>query len=126
MKEVTRKSHILSFLNLFTSLSTIVCCALPAILVSLGAGAVLAGIVSSIPQLITLSKYKEIVFLVAGILLLVTGYIQWHNRNAPCPADPEMARTCMQIRKTNKLVYVSSVLLYLIGFFFAFIAVKLV
>ena len=125
MKEVSRKSHILSFLNLFTSIGTIICCALPAILVSLGAGAVLAGLVSSVPQLVTLSEYKEVVFLVAGLILMITGYIQWCNRNAPCPTDPDEARTCMQIRKINKFVYTASVFLYLIGFFFAFIAVRI-
>ena len=125
MKETSRKSHILSFLNLFTSLGTIICCALPAILVSLGAGAALAGLVSSVPQLVTLSKNKEIVFIVAGIILLITGFIQWRNRNLACPTDPVQARVCMQIRKINKYLYVSSVILYLIGFFFAFIAVKI-
>lgn len=125
MKELSRKSHLLSFLNLFTSLGTIICCALPALLVSIGAGAVLAGLVSSVPQLVALSKYKEIVFLTAGILLIITGYLQWHSRSAPCPSDPEQARTCMQIRKINMYVYTTSVFLYLIGFFFAFIAIKI-
>ena len=125
MKEISRKSHILTFLNLFTSLSTIICCALPALLVSIGAGAVLAGLISSVPQLVTLSKYKEVIFIAAGIILIVTGFIQWRNRNAPCPSDPDKARTCMQIRRINQFMFISSVLLYLIGFFFAFIAIKL-
>ncbi|MGB1801091.1 MAG: hypothetical protein ACPHLK_09725 [Gammaproteobacteria bacterium] len=125
MKEVSRKSHVLSFLNLFTSLGTIICCALPAILVSLGAGAVLAGVVSTVPQLVTLSKYKEVVFIFAGVVLIITGFIQWKGRNAPCPSDPDKARACMQIRKINKYVYAASVFLYLTGFFFAFVAVEI-
>lgn len=105
-------------------MGTIVCCALPALMVTIGAGATLAGLVSAVPQLVVLSKYKVAVFAVAGVLIVVSGLIQWRNRNAPCPADPEQARLCMRIRKINKYVYLLSVLLYLIGFFFAFLAVR--
>lgn len=124
MQSVDRKSLLLPFINLFTSMGTIVCCALPALMVTIGAGATLAGLVSAVPQLVVLSKYKVAVFAVAGVLIVVSGLIQWRNRNAPCPADPEQARLCMRIRKINKYVYLLSVLLYLIGFFFAFLAVR--
>ena len=125
MRYISRKSLLLPFLNLFTSFGTIICCALPAILVSIGAGATLAGLVSTVPQLVTISRYKIEVFTVAGLLLAITGFYLWKMKNAACPSDPELAKTCMKIRRTNKYVYISSVVLYLTGFFFAFIAVKL-
>ena len=125
LNKITNKSLILPFLNLFTSFGTIICCALPALLVSIGAGAVLAGLVSAVPQLVTLSAYKIEVFGVAGFLLLATGIYQWKMRNAPCPSDPELARACIRIRKVNAWVYGLSVVLYLSGFFFAFVAVKI-
>ena len=58
MKSISYKNLIVPTLSLFSSLGTLVCCALPSLFVVLGAGAVLAGLVSSLPLLIILSKYK--------------------------------------------------------------------
>ncbi len=124
MKTVTSQSRFLPFLSLFTSAGTLVCCALPALLVSIGAGAALAGLVSTVPQLIWLSTYKVQVFAVAGLLLLITGLIQWRMRNAPCPVDPDLAASCMKMRRINKWVLMLSIIIYAVGFFFAFLAVK--
>ena len=125
MENANKKSLLLSFINLFTSMGTIVCCALPALLVSIGAGATLAGLISSFPQLVVLSKYKVIVFTIAGTLIIISGIILWRNRNAPCPIDLDQARMCMQIRTVNKYIYLLSVVLYATGFFFAFLAIKI-
>lgn len=125
MKEITSKSHLLPYLSLFTSAGTLVCCALPALLVTIGAGAVLAGLVSAVPQLIWLSTYKIQVFVIAGLLLLVTGVMQWRMRNAPCPTDPDLAASCMRMRSINKWVFVFSLLIYAVGFFFAFVASRI-
>jgi hypothetical protein len=59
-------------ISLFTSAATLVCCALPALMVSLGMGAVLAGLVSDFPQLVWLSKHKIEVFGLAAVLLLTS------------------------------------------------------
>lgn len=125
MKEITSKSHLLPYLSLFTSAGTLVCCALPALLVTIGAGAVLAGLVSAVPQLIWLSTYKIQVFVIAGLLLLVTGVMQWRMRNVPCPIDPDLAASCMRMRSINKWVFVFSLLIYAVGFFFAFVASRI-
>ncbi len=124
MKPTTSQGHVLPFLSLFTSAGTLVCCALPALLVSIGAGATLAGLVSTVPQLIWLSTYKVPVFAIAGVLLLITGFIQWKMRNAPCPVDPELAASCVKMRSINTHLFMLSLLIYAVGFFFAFLAVK--
>ena len=54
-----------NFFSLFASTSTLICCALPAIFVAIGAGATFASLVSSFPFLITLSKYKLYITLFA-------------------------------------------------------------
>lgn len=114
---------LLPMLSLFTSVGTLLCCALPALLVTLGAGAALAGLVSSAPWLIALSKYKLWTFGIAGILLLIAGLMRWRARNAPCPIDPIKAKACMRLRRVSAWIYWLSVGVYAIGFFFAFIAV---
>lgn len=50
-------------------LTTWVCCALPLLLVALGAGSVMASLVSTAPWLATLSRHKEWFFLGTGLLL---------------------------------------------------------
>jgi hypothetical protein len=109
-----------SLLSLFASSSTLVCCALPALLVALGAGAALSGLVSVFPQLVWLSEHKVGLFSFAGLMLLASGTLQWHNRTAPCPVDPALRAACERTRKTSRWVWTASVLLYLVGAWFAF------
>ncbi len=115
----------LTAVSLFTSTGTLICCALPALLVTLGAGAALAGLVSSAPWLVALSKYKAYTFGVAGVLLLLAGVAKWRARHAPCPIDPAQAKSCMRMRKVSFWMYVISVGIYAVGFFFAFVAAEL-
>ena len=84
----------IAFGTLLASTATLVCCVLPAVLVSLGAGAVLVGLVSSFPQLVWLSEHKIGVFAVAGALLAVSGVMIWRARSLPCPVEPAAARAC--------------------------------
>lgn len=117
---------ILPTLTLFGSLSTLICCALPALLVSLGAGAAMIGLVSTFPQLIWLSQHKIGLFIVAGLLLLVSGISRYMSRNMPCPIDAEEAKACMRMRRISSGLFIFSVLIYATGFFFAFIVQYLV
>ena len=120
---------LLPTLSLFTSFGTLVCCALPALFVTLGAGAALAGLVSNAPWLIALSKYKAWTFGFSGLMILIAGIMQYRARNAPCPIDlsdnGEQAKACMRLRKVSKYIYIGSVAIWCIGFFFAFIAVHI-
>jgi hypothetical protein len=111
-----------SFLSLFTSGSTLICCALPALLVSIGAGAAMAGLVGTFPQIVWISEHKVPLFFFAGFMLVCAGVMQWRARSLPCPADPALALACTRARKLSFYIYVFSVLIFLIGFFFAFVA----
>ena len=116
------QSKFASVLSLFTSGGTLVCCALPALLVALGAGAVLSSIVSVFPQLVWLSEHKVEVFLLATLMLALSGYLQWRARSLPCSTDPALAAACTRTRKSAFWVYLASLVIYLIGGFFAFLA----
>ncbi len=113
---------VLPTLTLFGSFSTLLCCALPALFVSLGAGAAVAGAVSAFPQLIWLSAHKAGLFVVAGGMLVISGLSRYLARNAPCPVDPEKARACLKLRRMGFGIFIFSMLIYGIGFFFAFVA----
>lgn len=117
-----RQTKAASVLSLFTSGGTLICCALPALLVGIGAGAAMSSLVTNVPQLIWFSEHKLGVFLFAALMLLVSGVMQWRARKLPCPVDPALAATCIATRKTSLRVYVFSVLIFLTGGFFAFVA----
>ncbi|MNT35250.1 hypothetical protein D3C72_1712710 [compost metagenome] len=121
MKLASTQNKFVSFLTLFSSAGTLVCCALPALLVSLGMGAVLAGLANNIPGLIWVSEHKPEVFTFAGVMLAMNGAWLWFNRNAPCPIDPALRDACISGRKFSKRVYFLSVLIFLTGFIFAFV-----
>ncbi|HWT29160.1 MAG TPA: hypothetical protein VN084_06575 [Methylophilaceae bacterium] len=115
-------SRRLNVFSLFTSFSTLICCALPALLVALGAGAALSTLVSNVPQLVWISDHKPEVFGAAGLMLLVAGYFQWRARHAPCPADPALAAVCRRARRNARWTYWISVGIYAVGAWFAFVA----
>jgi hypothetical protein len=116
------RKGILPALTLFGSFSTLLCCALPALLVSLGAGAAVIGLVSTFPQLIWLSEHKAALFIFAGIMLMMSGVSRYLTRNAPCPLDLREAKACLKLRRAGLGIFYFSALVYAVGFFFAFIA----
>ena len=117
-----KKMLAVNWLILFTSSATLICCAIPALLVSLGLGAVLIGLVSNVPQLIWISEHKPLVFGIAGTLLLLAGLMQWRSSKLPCPADKQLAKACMKVRKMSNVIYGISLLVFAVGSWFAFVA----
>jgi hypothetical protein len=123
--DIRPPSTLPAFLSLFTSTGTLICCALPALLVSIGAGTVMAGLIEAVPQITWIGKHKVAVFAVAGVLLVISGAWQWYARSLPCPADKAQAAACARARQVSWIVWGLSVALYAVGFFFAFLAASI-
>ena len=119
------KQTVFPVLSLFTSIGTLLCCALPALLVTLGMGAALAGFISVAPWITVISEYKIFIFVGAGILLILSSYFLWINRNAPCPTNAKQAKACALLRKFSLYTIIISIVIYIVGFFFAFFAADL-
>ena len=119
------RNIILEVLTILSSLGTLLCCALPALLVSVGAGAVLASLVTAVPQLVWISEHKIPLFAFAGLMLVLSGISTYRNRSAPCPADPAQAKSCLRLRRLSARVFYLSSILYVIGFFFAFVIARI-
>ena len=109
------------FGTLLASTTTLLCCVLPAVMVSVGAGAALVGLVSAFPQLVWLSAHKLLLFIVAGVLLAGSGAMLWHARRLPCPVDPVAARSCTRLRRMSAVLFSMSLIAYAIGALFAFV-----
>lgn len=114
----------MSSLSLFTSFGTLLCCALPSLLVLLGLGATVASFLTAVPWLVTLSRHKTWVFAVSG--LLIGGNLLYVYVAAPrlqrgvgaCPADaPE---GCASTSRFSRIVLWISAVIYALGAFSAF------
>jgi len=120
-----RRNVGVAFGTLIASSATLVCCVLPAVLVSIGAGAALVGLVSTFPQLIWLSEHKGWVFGIAAALLLGSGALLWRARSLPCPVDPAAASACMRLRRISHALYFVAVTSFCLGALFAFVLPRL-
>jgi hypothetical protein len=118
------RTIVIESVALLGSLSTLLCCALPAVLVSIGAGAAMASLVTTVPQLVWLSEHKVSLFIFTAIMLLFSGTTTYINRRAPCPVEPAQAKSCKRVRRFAASVFFTSLALYAIGFYFAFITAK--
>ena len=116
-----RRNLGVAMLALIASSGTLVCCVLPAVMVAVGAGAVLAGLVSNVPQLIWLSLHKGLVFGFAAAMLAVSGGLLWNARRLPCPADSRLALACARLRRSSLIVWGVAVGFTALGALFAFV-----
>jgi purine-cytosine permease-like protein len=123
-QKITQKTNkSINVLALFASTGTLICCALPITLVSLGMGAAVISLTSNFPFLMTLSEHKFWVFSVSG-LLLFAGWLTY-RRDRACPVDPAQAEVCQRSQKWNRRILLASVVIWGIGFFAAFLALPL-
>ena len=121
--QTTRRSAVLSYFALFTSLSTLFCCALPSLLVLFGLGASVASMLSFFPWLVALSQHKVLTFSISGALILCsflnTYYVLPRLRTEKCPPDSPDA--CAETSRLSRIVLVVSAVIYAVGFLVAFV-----
>src|SRR4051794_15432746 len=119
------RGGLLSYLSLFTSFGTLLCCALPSLLVLLGLGATVASFLSAIPWLVTLSRHKNWVFLLSGLLigtnLIYTCLVAPKLRATGAACPPDASQACDQTSALNRVFLWISVVLYCIGLFSAYL-----
>lgn len=113
-----------TFFTLFTSTGTLICCALPIMLVGLGLGAAMAGLTSTFPWMVTLSQHKAWVFAGSGLLLALSGWMVYRSGRT-CPADLKLVKLCNTMDKWNRRIVLFSATVWVIGFFTAYLALPL-
>ena len=114
------QQRALSWIALLASTGTLLCCALPILLVSLGFGAVVAALTSSMPVLVTLAEYEPWMFSASGLLLSITAWMLW-VRPQHCPGDADLAEWCAQAGVWNKRVFWMASVVWGIGFTAAYL-----
>lgn len=127
MATAERSAHraaVLNYLSLFTSLSTLLCCALPSVLVLLGMGTAVASVLSAAPWLVQLSRHKIWTFSIAGVLIACSFVVTYAiaprlREGAACtPGNPS---TCAEVSRISRVLLWGSALVYCCGFFVAYL-----
>jgi len=116
-------SSLLSYFSLFTSVGTLLCCALPSLLVLAGLGASVASTLSTLPWLVTLSRHKQWTFAVSGTLIALSFLNMYYiaprlTANACTPDSPS---ACADASKFSRVLLWASAAIYVVGFFSAYI-----
>ncbi|WP_225444286.1 hypothetical protein [Pseudomarimonas arenosa] len=113
------RERSVSVVALLLSLSTLLCCALPLLLVALGFGSAVAALTSSAPWLVTLSQYKVWTFGVAAGVLGLAGYMLY-RRGRSCPTEPLLADACQRAQRWSRRIWWCAVLVWCIAAVVAF------
>ena len=111
---------LFAFLTLFTSFSTLLCCAIPALLVFLGAGSLVASLFASFPFLGVLATYKAILFSITAIFLMLGFFFL--KRNESCTLDLNRRAACQESKQWSRVILKIASILFFIGFFMAYLA----
>lgn len=121
--KTSASSSLLGYFSLFTSLGTLLCCALPSLLVLAGLGASVASTLSSLPWLVSLSRHKQWTFAVSGSLIALSFlnmyYVSPRLQARSCPPDDPSA--CEAAGKYSKILLWVSAAIYIVGFFSAYL-----
>ena len=125
MNGIAKKNFIrrLELLPLFTSLGTLLCCALPSLLILAGLGASVASMLSAAPWLVTLSRHKPSTFGISGVLIAASFVNMYYvaprlQRQACSPDNPD---ACEVASRFSKVILWISATIYAAGFFVAFL-----
>ena len=127
-----------SILSLFASSSTLICCALPILLTTLGLGSALFSLVEGLPFLSTLTANKNHLFVLVLVLLGLNYWWVFHpnrrlrlfgfgQKNAPAsgcevsPDDPKRLSPCDAGNHFARRMFKISLVIYCIGLFFAYL-----
>lgn len=119
-----KRAALLNYFSLFSSFSTLICCALPSVLVLLGMGSAVASLLSSAPWLVTLSRHKIWIFSSAGTLIAASFVMTYFVAprllaGEACAADDPT--TCGEVSRLSRYVLWGSAAIWSGGFFVAYL-----
>ncbi|MDP9339961.1 MAG: hypothetical protein M3P45_13955 [Acidobacteriota bacterium] len=113
----------LSYFSLFTSVGTLLCCALPSLLVLAGLGASVASTLAAVPWLVALSRHKQWTFLISGALIALSFVNMYYfaPRWKARACAPENPAACEDASRVSKVLLWVSGFVYGVGFFVAYV-----
>jgi hypothetical protein len=123
LKENSSLQKVVSWLSLFSSFGTLICCAIPSTLVLVGLGASLSNFLGVFPQLIWPSEHKEIVFGLSFFMLFISFVSIRYAEKLSCPIDKK--EDCQKTRAWSRPLLYTTLVINLVGAFYAFLLPRL-
>jgi mercuric ion transport protein len=119
-----KRAALLNYFSLFSSFSTLICCALPSVLVLLGMGTTVASLLSAAPWLVSLSRHKIWTFSIAGTLITMSFVMTYLiaprlRHGEACEADDPTA--CGEVSKISRVILWGSAIIWSCGFIVAYL-----
>ena len=123
-RQRAKRAALLNYFSLFSSFSTLICCALPSVLVLLGLGTTVASLLSAAPWLANLSRHKIWTFSIAGVLIAMSFVVTYLvaprlRQGEVCDADDPT--TCGEVSKVSRVILWGSAVIWSCGFFVAYL-----
>ena len=118
------RASLLNYFSLFSSFSTLLCCALPSVLVLLGLGTTLASLLSAMPWLVNLSRHKIWTFSISGALIAVSFIVTYWvapRLGAGEACDANRSTACGDASRMSRSLLWISALIWAGGFFVAYL-----
>jgi mercuric ion transport protein len=119
-----RRAALLNYFSLFSSFSTLICCALPSVLVLLGMGTTVASLLLAAPWLVSLSRHKIWTFSIAGVLIamsFVMTYLIAPRLREGEVCDANDPTTCGEVSRLSRAILWGSAAIWSCGFFVAYL-----
>ncbi len=118
------KEKVISFLALFTSTGTLLCCALPASLAAIAGGSAVVGLMSTFPWLAPLSQHKGWIFLVAGVMIGFNALLSFRPKGAVACAITG-GKGCEVAGRFSRIMLWISIVVYSVGVFMSYAIVPI-
>lgn len=119
-----KRAALFNYFSLFSSFSTLICCALPSVLVLLGMGTTVASLLSAAPWLVDLSRHKIWTFSIAGVLIVmsfVMTYLIAPRLRQGETCDVDDPTTCGEVSRASRIILWGSAVIWSCGFFVAYL-----
>ncbi|HLT23394.1 MAG TPA: hypothetical protein VKZ84_08120 [Bacteriovoracaceae bacterium] len=114
-------NKLFGWFSLFTSFGTLICCAIPSLLVIVGLGSVVAGVVGEYPQFVWLSEHKAWIFTFSISMLIISQVMQRLTIKKNCDDG-----YCEVTKSWAKPIWWATLSINLIGLFWAYVLPQLV
>ena len=123
-QDQTFKQKLASYLALFTSTGTLLCCALPSAIAVVAGGAAVTSFISTFPWLVPLSQQKEWIFLASGLMIVLSGVLIYRPKGRlACTITG--GQGCEVAGRFTKVMFWMSAGIFAVGMFFAYALVPL-
>lgn len=111
--------YLNNLILLISNGGVMLCCVIPALLVSLGLGSTLATFLSDYPIFVKVTKYKDFLFLFAFVTLIINAIIIKKNKNKMCDIN-NLEKECSEVKTVSEKLYYFSLFIFIISLYLSY------